>query len=152
MKLLSVSILLLASATDAYQPATSRRDVFRFGAAAFVGAAVAPANAIDACPKGSSNCIRTTWTPPAGTSKADAAKTIKDVLDSYPQAGQDKVDLGGWSFASDSLASSGTAAVEYQSGIGNFAKFLNGMLFGGCGSKCVVGMLSLTVIFKSLML
>lgn len=130
MKVIAASILLLASSTGAYQPSTfGRRDLFKSVAcAAFVGAVVPalPANAIDACPKGSNNCIRTTWTPPAGTSKADAAKTIKVILESYPQEGQEKVDLGGWSYASDSLASSGTASIEYKSGIGNFAKFFNG--------------------------
>ena len=130
MKVLTGSILLLlASVADAYQPATKatgRRELFRAVAGvAFVGA-VAPANAIEACPKGSNNCIRTTWTPPSGTSKSDAAQQIKAVLDSYPQEGQEKVDLGGWSFSNDSLASSGKASLEYKSGIGNFAKFLNG--------------------------
>ncbi|CAB9527106.1 expressed unknown protein [Seminavis robusta] len=126
MKILS-SILLLLATAEAYQTASSRRDVFRsVASAAFVGVIPAAANAIEACPKGSNNCIRTTWTPPAGTSKSDAASQIKTILESYPQEGQEKVDLGGWSFASDSLASSGTASVEYKSGIGNFAKFLNG--------------------------
>lgn len=41
--------------------------------------------------------------------------------------GQAKVDLGGWDIVEDNLGgSSGTARVEYKSGIGNFAKFLNG--------------------------
>ena len=133
MKLISVStLLLLASTASAYQPAskvTGRRDLFQTVAGAAFVTAVAPslpANAIDACPKGSNNCIRTTWTPPAGTSKSDAVQQIKTILDSYPQEGQDKVDLGGWSYADDSLASSGKASLEYKSGIGNFAKFLNG--------------------------
>ena len=43
------------------------------------------------------------------------------------QEGQADVDKGGWTIVSDDLAgSSGRAAVEYRSGIGNFAKFLNG--------------------------
>lgn len=131
----SLLVLALASAASAYQPQQSvgRRDLFQKAAgAAFVSVAAVtgltnqPAQAIDACPKGSSNCIRTSWQPPAGTSKSDAAKTIKKILESYPQEGQEKVDLGGWSFAEDSLASSGTARVEYKSGLGNFAKFFNG--------------------------
>lgn len=134
MKLFSVStVLLLAATANAYQPTskvTGRRDLFQAVAGAAFIAAAGPANAIEACPKGSNNCIRTTWTPPSGTSKSDAAKQIKAILDSYPQEGQDKVDLGGWSYADDSLASSGKAALEYKSGIGNFAKFLNGK-FGG---------------------
>ena len=132
----SCLVLALVSAASAYQPQQpqpqpSRRVLFQqVASAAFVGMATVttqqPANAIDACPKGSSNCIRTTWTPPAGTSKSDAAKAMKSILESYPQEGQSKVDLGGYSFAEDALASSGTARVEYQSGIGNFAKFFNG--------------------------
>ena len=47
-------------------------------------------------------------------------------LNSCQQQGQNDVDKGGWTIVSDDLAGSGTAAVEYRSGIGNFAKFLNG--------------------------
>lgn len=43
---------------------------------------------------------------------------MKALLDSYPKDGQEKVDLGGWSYSEDALASSGTARLEYQSGIG----------------------------------
>ena len=42
------------------------------------------------------------------------------------QGGQNDADKGGWTIVSDDLESAGTAAVEYRSGIGNFAKFLNG--------------------------
>lgn len=82
--------------------------------------------AIDSCPKGSNNCIRTTWTPPAGSSQADASKTILDALESYPQEGQSDVDKGGWTFVQEDLSGSGVASVEFKSGIGNFAKFFNG--------------------------
>lgn len=41
-------------------------------------------------------------------------------------AGQEKVDLGGYEIVQDDLESSGKARVEFKSGIGNFAKFLNG--------------------------
>jgi hypothetical protein len=111
---------------------SSRRDMFRSvatvaGTALLSGAVVAVgnANAMEACPKGSSNCIRTTWTPPAGMSKTDAAASLQKVLAAYPQEGQEKVDLGGWTVAENNFAS-GTARLEYKSGIGNFAKFLNG--------------------------
>jgi hypothetical protein len=40
--------------------------------------------------------------------------------------GQEKVDLGGWKIVQDDLATTGTARVEYLSGIGNFAKYFNG--------------------------
>ena len=36
------------------------------------------------------------------------------------------MDLRGWTIVEDDLAKSGTARVEYRSGLGNFAKFLNG--------------------------
>mmetsp|Transcript_7718 Transcript_7718/g.10115 ORF Transcript_7718/g.10115 Transcript_7718/m.10115 type:complete len:188 (+) Transcript_7718:33-596(+) len=130
MKIAILTTVLLASAS-AYQPST-RRAFFRNAAAAAGVASAAPflssspAQAIDACPKGSKNCIRTAWAPPAGTSKEDAAKTVIEVLNSYPQEGQADVDKGGWNIVSDELASSGTAVIEYKSGIGNFAKFLNG--------------------------
>jgi len=75
----------------AYQPikpaAATRRDVFHSVAA---GAALLgvvglsdPANAIEACPKGSNNCIQWTVTPPSGTSKKDAAQQIKALLGMY---------------------------------------------------------------------
>jgi uncharacterized protein (DUF1499 family) len=47
------------------------------------------------------------------------------VLQSYPQEGQNKVDLGGWKIVEDNF-DSGSARIEYTSGLGNFAKFLNG--------------------------
>jgi hypothetical protein len=53
------------------------------------------------------------------------AEAVKAVLQEYPQAGQNGVDLNGWEIVEDGL-STGTARVEYKSGIGNFAKFLNG--------------------------
>lgn len=88
-------------------------------------AKVDSAHAIEACPKGSKNCIRTTWTPPAGTSKADMAKTVKEVLSTYPQEGQADVDKGGWKIVED-FNGGDSARVEFTSGIGNFAKFFNG--------------------------
>jgi len=46
------------------------------------------ANAIDVCPPKSSNCIRTTWTPPTGTPKSDVVKAVENALTSYPQEGR----------------------------------------------------------------
>lgn len=130
---LSVSNLLFfvaASATDAYtikpQNTVGRREVFsQVGALAFLAAAN-PANALDACPKGSNNCLTTQWTPPAGTDASAAASALKKVIESYPQEGQNKVDLGGWTVVEDSFAPGKVASIEYKSGIGNFAKFFNG--------------------------
>ncbi len=104
---------------------TSRRDVL---AASFALAISVPSSAIaiDACPKGSKNCLRQTWTPSEGTSAADAASQLRDVLNAYPQEGQEdgKVDGGGYTIVSDS---DGAFNVEYRSsGKGFFAKSFNG--------------------------
>ena len=104
---------------------TSRRDVL---ATTFALAISVPTSAlaIDACPKGSKNCLRQTWTPPGSTAAADAASQLRDVLNAYPQEGQEdgKVDGGGYTIVSDS---DGAFKVEYRSsGKGFFAKSFNG--------------------------
>lgn len=117
MMLRSILFLTAVASVVAYQPNTSRRHVFQTAAAA----AFLPASsafAIDACPPKSQNCIRTTWTPP----NKDA--NLLEILESYPQTGQNKADLGGWTLVENKLPAS--AKLEYKSGIGNFAKFLNG--------------------------
>ena len=132
MKFISAAFGFLLASTSAFNtesPAVNRRELFRSivatgAATAFVASPVV-ANALEACPKGSSNCIRTTWTPPAGASKADAVASLRKAIESYPQEGQNKADLGGWTIVEDNF-SSGSARIEYKSGIGNFAKFLNG--------------------------
>lgn len=128
---ISTAILFatLVASVDAYS--IDRRNAFRHvatagAAAAFGLATTVPANALEACPKGSNNCIATTWTPPSGTNANQAASTLKKVIESYPQEGQNKVDIGGWTIVDDSFAPGKTASVEYKSGIGNFAKFFNG--------------------------
>lgn len=136
---LSIVFALLASSANGYsiqqqQPsngAVDRRGALAGGAAAafaavMTGSGVCPANALEACPKGSNNCITTTWTPPAGTDATKAASALKSIIESYPQEGQNKVDLGGWTIVDDSFAPGKVAKVEYKSGIGNFAKFFNG--------------------------
>ena len=133
----SVSFLLFVttlSTTDAYsiksQHTVGRRAIFNHvastGAAVAFVAAASPANALDACPKGSKNCVTSKWTPPSGTDASAAVSTLKKVIESYPQEGQNKVDLGGWSAVDDSYGPGKTVSIEYTSGIGNFAKFLNG--------------------------
>lgn len=125
MKITALSLLLLASA-EAYNvsPAQSRRAMLGNVAAAAAVLSSAPgiSNALSACPPKSKNCIATSWTAPSG---ADAAKDMDEIINSYPQEGQDKVDLGGWKVAQGDVKS-GSARVEYTSGVGNFAKFLNG--------------------------
>ena len=94
---------------------------------AFTASTVLPANAIDKCPPNSKNCLRETWTPPSGV---DAAKQLRDVINAYPQEGQEdgKVDGGGYTIISDTLGKdSGALQLEYRSsGKGTFAKMFNG--------------------------
>ena len=129
--------LALLSTVSAYTPSqtspSTRREAFGKVAASFgIGAALlsqqpSSANALELCPPKANNCVRTTWTPPSGTSKDDAVAALRDALNAYPQEGQDNVDGGGWSIAEDDLAGSGAARVEFKSsGKGNFAKFFNG--------------------------
>lgn len=95
-------------------------------------AATSPAYAIQACPPGSKNCLRQTWTPPSSTSSADAISQLRTVLNSYPQEGLEdgKVDGGGYTLISDSLSPNGgggSIVLEYRSsGKGTFAKLFNG--------------------------
>lgn len=125
----SIALLCLASSATAWTlgPALSRRNVMNTIAAGTILASPAIANAMEACPPKSQNCIRATWSPPSGTSQKDAVKAVRDVINAYPQEGQANVDGGGWVVAEDNLDSSGTGRVEYKSsGKGNFAKFFNG--------------------------
>ncbi len=147
MKISTFTALALLSTASAYTPTssssspttqqqTTRRDAFTKVAAGFgLGAATAAllqqpsaANALELCPPKANNCVRTTWSPPAGSSKDEAVSALRDAIAAYPQAGQGDVDGGGWSIAEDDLdGSSGAARVEYKSsGKGNFAKFFNG--------------------------
>jgi uncharacterized protein (DUF1499 family) len=88
----------------------------------FPTAAVAASSpATTACPPKSQNCLRTTWTVPNGGSKTAAA--VLDLFQSYPQEGQADVDKGGWTVVENTGDS---FHVEFQSGVGNFAKFFNG--------------------------
>ncbi|CAE8601118.1 unnamed protein product [Polarella glacialis] len=92
---------------------------------------------VDACKEGANNCFSTTsvgkngmstWKWPAGKTRSTAIADLRAVIEAYPKEGQGDVDKGGWSFAVDQLtdAGSGYARLEFQSGIGNFAKFFNG--------------------------
>jgi hypothetical protein len=134
MKIFAFLALGFWSSTAAYgikstKSPVNRRDIFRsvaYGGAAAALVTSAPGYALDSCPKGSSNCLTTTWTPPAGTDAGAAAGSLKRVIESYPMEGQKKVDLGGWTIVDDSFGPGKVASVEYKSGIGNFAKFLNG--------------------------
>lgn len=82
-----------------------------------------PTTALETCPIGSRNCIRTAWSPPLRTSKAQAAAAIREVLKKYPQDGE--LDPGGWEMVEDDLQNTGTARVEFKSGTGKIAQKLN---------------------------
>lgn len=120
MKILALMTLLVPSASAF----TTRRDLLQNAAIATAGAIVVPqpSEAMTPCPAKSKNCLTTSWTAP----DAKAASNIAEIFNSYPQAGQNGVDLGGWRFVDNNLSANGTARLEFMSGIGNFAKFLNG--------------------------
>lgn len=108
------------------QPVSRREAVSNTLASIVAVSLPGAANAIQACPPGSKNCLRQTWTPPSSTSAADAASQLREALNAYPQEGQEdgKVDGGGYTIVSDE---SGSIAVEYRSsGKGTFAKLFNG--------------------------
>lgn len=119
-------LLSLLVTVSAYSQQSRRAFCASAATAAVASFAPPSAQALNACPPGSKNCIRTTWTAPAGTSQGDMAKAITQALEAYPQAGQADVDLGGYAIVANDLEGSGTARVEYYSGVGNFAKFFNG--------------------------
>lgn len=136
-RLLLVSSALVSSALRLPPPAErlGRRSLLSTAAVAALSLQPGAANALLTCPSGVNNCWSTAgpgkntvpkWVYPKGMSKADAAASLKKALGSYPQAGQAGVDLGGWTFAEDTLSEKGYARLEFKSGIGNFAKFFNG--------------------------
>jgi len=89
MKLFLVGILLAcaAVAVQTYNVVPSRRQLLI--QASFCAATMLPplaAQAIQACER-STNCIRTVWIPPEGTTQAEIAQTIRAALSSYPQEG-----------------------------------------------------------------
>lgn len=136
--MLRLRLSLCFAAASAYKlPAPevlSRRAAVASGLATTFVALPAFAVELKPCPKGSKNCFSAastdatkvaTWTWPAASSRDAALKELSAVVDGYPQAGQDGVDLGGWSFADDQFATSGYARLEFKSGLGNMAKFFN---------------------------
>mmetsp|Transcript_87722 Transcript_87722/g.248531 ORF Transcript_87722/g.248531 Transcript_87722/m.248531 type:complete len:221 (+) Transcript_87722:70-732(+) len=103
--------------------------------AALVADGASAAGALEPCREGANNCFSTSasgknqiplWSWPKGMSRSDAVASLRTVVEAYPKKGQADVDLGGWSFAVDQLSDKGYARIEFMSGIGNFARFLNG--------------------------
>lgn len=118
------SVLLFTAILSFSSAFSTRRDILQKACAiATASPVIAAQAAVDACPPKSNNCLRTTWTAPGKVT----ASEVLEILNSYPQEGQNKADLGGWSLVTNDLTgSTKSARLEYQSGIGNFAKFLNG--------------------------
>jgi hypothetical protein len=111
---------------------SSRRDALSKATNMFIGTSLASvfsatqSSALEACPPGSNNCVRVTWTPPATASKGAAIATLREAIQAYPQQGQQGVDCNGWVVVMDDLDGSGKARIEYKSCIGFFAKLING--------------------------
>ena len=128
MKVTSVITLAAATLAVANGFSVSRRDALG-GLASIAVAVPTVANAgVPACPPGSKNCISQTWTPPSGTSAADANSQLREAINAYPQEGQEdgknKVDGGGYTIVTDTPEK---LALEYRSsGTGTFAKLFNG--------------------------
>eukprot|EP00980_Cylindrotheca_fusiformis_P000705 scaffold168_cov124-Cylindrotheca_fusiformis.AAC.5 len=126
MKLFSVLLSLATAAAFSSQTPLNGREVVKpgFSARDATVTCSAQANSIEPCPPGSQNCIRTTWTPPPGSDKASSTASLRKVLEAYPQEGQDKIDLGGWSLVEDNF-DNGSARFEFKSGTGFFAILFN---------------------------
>ena len=140
MKTVLTVLALVCSAAALRIPTTSttRRAAMGGVAAATLGL-VTPQQAsagpgLKPCPKGANNCFSSadeaskvaTWTWPKSMERAAAIADLKAALETYPQAGQAGVDLGGWAVVDDKLTDTGYGRAEFKSGIGNFAKFFNG--------------------------
>lgn len=91
----------------------------------FVPSSPIPSSATEPVPKGSTNSIRTTWTAPSDVTGKQAIDQVKTVFESYPQQGQQNIDQGGWKVADGSFEK-GVFRLEYTSGVGFFARLLNG--------------------------
>lgn len=122
--------IFATGASYSLSPRNTRRDVMNqlaSGTLFGIVSTASAANALEACPPKSNNCVRTVWTPPEGTSKDGSIKGLLEAINAYPQEGQQQVDEGGWTIVEDNLSTSGTARVEYKSsGKGPFAKLFNG--------------------------
>lgn len=83
-----LAFLTTMACAAAYSPSVNRRQAFQTLATGIVVGAPAIANALDACSPKANNCVFTKWTPPDGTSKSNAVKDLRSVIESYPQEGQ----------------------------------------------------------------
>ncbi len=120
--------------TKSNDQATTRRSIikssFIFTSAAFVATFNGDtANALEQCRPKSRNCVRTVWTAPTSVGKDQAIETIKNVLNTYPQNGQNGIDCNGWSIVEDALSSStdniSSLRLEFKSCVGPAALAIN---------------------------
>ncbi len=92
-------------ATTATRTSCDRRQVFSFIAAAGIASAFTSqkdaAWGFDDCSDDPTNCVMTTWTPPAGTSPSQVYETVKNALQSFPQQGQATADVGNFQIVED---------------------------------------------------
>lgn len=105
----------------------SRRDTLKkvFAIPMSVIAIPSKSSALDQCRAKSHNCIRTLWHAPESLSPNEAASTIREVINSYPQGGQAGVDCNGWTITNDSLDKDGRMALEFKSCVGPAALAIN---------------------------
>ena len=90
MSMRLLTLCITAACAAAYTPSLSRRQTLQTFAAGLVVASpvVTAANALDACNPKANNCVFVTWTPPPATSKKNAIKDLRSVIEAYPQEGQ----------------------------------------------------------------
>ena len=98
--------------------------------AALTASTTQKAYALKQCKPKARNCIRTAWEAPPSSikNKEDAVNVIKNVLNSYPENGQNGVDCNGWSIVKDTDTTSSEIyiiALEYKSCIGPAALAIN---------------------------
>ena len=71
-------------------------------------------SSVGSCKPGAKNCVRGEFKPPAGAKKNEIADQLEQVLSSYPEDGQSKVDKGGKRFVVNELKGKGYASMEVR--------------------------------------
>lgn len=137
----AIVFALFASAIVAFAPhqtASLKKTVTTSLRMGLLPEAPTPTRATQACPPGSMNCVRTTWTAPRDVvTPKQAAEQLETAFTEYPRSGQDGIDRGGWKIARGSFAEAavadddekGVVRLEYTSG----RSFLTFLLNGGRG-------------------
>jgi hypothetical protein len=124
--LASTSIAVVAIAINPDLPYVVKESILSAGTVSEMYPLPIPSSATEPCRRGSSNCIRTTWTARTDPIQPEEAiQLFRDCLSKYPQEGQDGIDKGGWEVMEDKLSQGGSARVEFRSGIGKNAQRFN---------------------------